>query len=102
MAQPGFTHGHQIPRDYSRIPMNVYWEMTQSCALACRHCRAEAISAPHPNELNFDESLGLLRQITQFGSPVPQLILTGGDPLARVDLFEILDEARELGIPVSI
>ena len=82
--------------------MNVYWEMTQSCALACRHCRAEAISTPHPRELNFEESVALLRQIPGFGAPLPQLILTGGDPLARADLFELIDEARKLGISVSI
>jgi MoaA/NifB/PqqE/SkfB family radical SAM enzyme len=82
--------------------MNVYWEMTQSCALACRQCRAEAISTPHPRELNYDESVAFLRQITQFGAPSPQLILTGGDPLARADLFELIDEARKLSIPVSI
>jgi radical SAM protein len=82
--------------------MNVYWEMTQSCALACRHCRAEAISTPHPMELNFEESVVFLRQITQFGAPLPQLILTGGDPLARTGLFELIDEACKLGISVSI
>ncbi len=82
--------------------MNVYWEMTQSCALACRHCRAEAISTPHPQELNFEESVAFLHQIPGFGAPLPQLILTGGDPLARADLYELIDEARKLGISVSI
>jgi MoaA/NifB/PqqE/SkfB family radical SAM enzyme len=82
--------------------MNLYWEMTQSCALACRHCRAEAISTPHPMELNFEESVAFLRQIPDFDAPLPQLILTGGDPLARADLFELIDEARNLGIAVSI
>jgi radical SAM protein len=82
--------------------MNVYWEMTQACALACRHCRAEAMPAPHPMELTFEEGVRFLRQIPEFGDPVPQLILTGGDPLARSDLFELIDEARRLGIGVSI
>jgi MoaA/NifB/PqqE/SkfB family radical SAM enzyme len=82
--------------------MNVYWEMTQSCALACRHCRAEAISTPHPQELNFEESVAFLNQIPGFGAPLPQLILTGGDPLARADLYELIDEARKLGLSVSI
>lgn len=104
MEAMGTTHGHShhAPRDYSKNPMNVYWEMTQSCALACRHCRAEAISTPHPMELNFDESVKFLRQIPNFGAPLPQLILTGGDPLARADLYELIDEARRLEIPVSI
>jgi AdoMet-dependent heme synthase len=82
--------------------MNVYWEMTQACALACRHCRAEAISTAHHEELSFDESVAFLRQIPEFGAPLPQLILTGGDPLARADLYELIDEARKLGIDVSI
>ena len=93
---------HHAPRDYSKSPMNVYWEMTQACALACRHCRAEAISMAHPMELNFEESRAFLHQIPKFGEPLPQLILTGGDPLARADLYELIDEARMLNISVSI
>lgn len=89
-------------RDYARTPLNIYWEMTQACALACRHCRAEAMPAPHPMELTFEEAAAFLRQIPEFGDPMPHLILTGGDPLARRDLFELIDEARSLGIGVSI
>lgn len=82
--------------------MNVYWEITRACALACRHCRAEAAPAPDPNQLSFEEGAALLRQIKDFGDPLPQLILTGGDPLARPDLYEIIDEARKHRIGVSI
>ena len=93
---------HHTARDYSRTPLNIYWEMTQACALACRHCRAEAVPQAHPMELTFDEGVAFLRQIPEFGEPLPQLILTGGDPLARADLYELIDEARKLGIGVSI
>lgn len=93
---------HHTARDYGQTPMNVYWEMTQACALACRHCRAEAMPAPAPNELTTAEGKELLRQILEFGDPFPQLILTGGDPLLRPDLFQLIDEARRLGIGVSI
>lgn len=89
-------------RDYAQTPLNVYWEMTQACPLACRHCRAEAVAVAHPEELTFREGVGLLHQIAEFGDPLPQLILTGGDPLARGDLYELIDEARRLGIGVSI
>ncbi|MEQ1947957.1 MAG: TIGR04053 family radical SAM/SPASM domain-containing protein [Bryobacteraceae bacterium] len=94
--------GHHSPRDYSQTPLNVYWEMTQACALACRHCRAESVPDAHPEELTFDEGLMLLDQITAFGDPLPHLILTGGDPLKRHDLFPLIDEARKRNIGVSI
>ena len=76
--------------------------MTQACALACRHCRASAIPQAHPNQLTFDESIAFLHQIPGFGNPMPTLILTGGDPLERPDLFLLIEEARRLGIGVSI
>jgi radical SAM protein len=82
--------------------MLVYWEMTQACGLACKHCRAEAMPTPDPSELNSVESMGLLCQIASFGDPLPHLILTGGDPLRRKDLFRVIDDARELGLEVSI
>lgn len=93
---------HHAPRDYAKTPLNVYWEMTQACALACRHCRAEAQPDPDPLELTFEEGQAFLRQILDFGDPLPQLILTGGDPLARADLYQLIDEAHRLGIGVSI
>ncbi len=105
MARPAkcnFTFMHHSPRDYSKTPVNVYWETTRACALACRHCRAEAVPQAHPDQLTLDEGRTFLRQILDFGDPLPQLILTGGDPLARSDLFELIDEARKLGIGVSI
>lgn len=89
-------------RDYSLTPLNIYWEMTQACALACRHCRAAAMPHPHPGELTHAEGLAFLRQIPEFGDPMPTLILTGGDPLERPDLLPLVDEARSLGIDVSI
>jgi len=103
---PGGLHPagslRHAPRDYARTPINIYWETTQACALACRHCRAEAAPDPHPLELTLEEGVSFLRQIPEFGEPLPQLILTGGDPLARKDLYELIAEARNLGIGVSI
>src|ERR1022692_4561989 len=97
-----FGNPRHAPRDYARTPVNIYWEMTQACPLACRHCRASAVPEPHPNELTFEEGVQFLRQIPGFGDPMPQLILTGGDPLARKDLYQLIDEAHKLGIGVSI
>ncbi len=88
--------------DFSRNPMLVYWEMTQACGLACKHCRAEAMPHPHPLELNTSESMAFLNQLLDFGDPLPHLILTGGDPLSRADLFPLIDYACGLGLEVSI
>lgn len=95
-------HSILAARDFSRNPMIVYWEMTQACGLACKHCRAEAMPAPHPLELTHEESRRLLSQIASFGDPLPHLILTGGDPLRRTDLYDLIDEGRSLGLEVSI
>ena len=81
---------------YDRAPMTVYWEMTIACALACRHCRATAWNRPAPGELTTEESVALLDEVARFGDPLPHMIMSGGDPLRRPDVFELLEEAREL------
>ncbi len=87
---------------YDRAPMLVYWESTQSCALACVHCRAEAQAAPHPHELTTEEARALFRQIAAFDSKPPHLVITGGDPLRRPDLFELIAYGRDLGLSISV
>jgi radical SAM protein len=89
-------------RDYSQNPALVYWEMTRACALACRHCPAEYGLTRPEWELNHAESKALLLQIAGFNQPLPHLILTGGDPLERADLYDLIDEARRLQLTVSI
>jgi MoaA/NifB/PqqE/SkfB family radical SAM enzyme len=81
--------------------MLVYWEMTQACGLACKHCRAQAMPKAHPLELNTEESNWFL-QLIGFGDPLPHLILTGGDPLSRKDIYPLIDYANGLGLEVSI
>ncbi len=92
----------RVVHNFSKNPMLVYWEMTQACGLACRHCRAEAMAMPHPLELTTAESQAFLRQVVEFGAPLPHLILTGGDPLSRKDIYSLIDLGRELGLQVSI
>jgi AdoMet-dependent heme synthase len=93
--------GH-VFQDFSRNPMLVYWEMTQACGLACKHCRASAVPNSHPLELNTEESRSFLAQLPDFGDPLPHVILTGGDPLRRRDIYELIDYARSLGLGISI
>jgi AdoMet-dependent heme synthase len=87
---------------YDAAPLRVYWETTNACDLACRHCRAEAAPSADPSELSTEEGRALLEALTGFGAPLPHLVLTGGDPLKRADLFELVDAARALGFGVSV
>lgn len=73
----------------------VAWEITRSCNLACIHCRASAERGPYSNELSTDECKGVLDEIASLGSPI--IIFTGGEPLLRPDIFEILAHGQKLG-----
>src|SRR5436305_6633400 len=94
---------HDVAKyDFSKNPMLVYWEMTQACGLACKHCRAEAMPTANPFEMSTEESKTFLSQLVGFGDPLPHLILTGGDPLNRKDIYELIDYANGLGLEVSV
>ena len=70
--------------------------MTRQCNLSCLHCRASAVLGPYADELTTDEGLKLLDQIREVGQPV--IILTGGEPLLRPDIFELARYGHELGL----
>ena len=87
---------------FDDAPRRVYWEVTRACDLACRHCRAEAAPTADPSELGPEEGQHLLHALARFGEPRPHLVLTGGDPLKRADLFPLIETARGLGFPVAV
>ncbi|QGH35850.1 TIGR04053 family radical SAM/SPASM domain-containing protein [Gracilibacillus salitolerans] len=88
------------PRDYHKDPFIVIWEVTRACALKCLHCRADAQYHRDPRELNFDEAKHLIDQIQSMNNPL--LVFTGGDPLEREDLLDIVQYAVEKGVRVSM
>ena len=85
--------------DFDRTPFTLAWEITRSCALACIHCRAEAQPQRDPRELTTEEAFGLLDQIVDLGKPI--LVVTGGDPMMRRDVFDILEGAAKRGLKVG-
>jgi heme b synthase len=85
--------------DFARAPRLVAWETTRACDLACRHCRAVAQSTPDPRQLSTEEGFRLVDDIAAFGEPII-LILTGGDPLKREDIFAIAERATARGLRV--
>ncbi len=74
----------------------VAWEVTRSCNLACVHCRASSVCGPYPGELDTAECLALLDRIASVGKPV--VILTGGEPLLREDIFRIARRGTDKGL----
>ncbi len=87
---------------FDRAPFIVIWETTRACALACVHCRAEAVPHRNPDELTTDEGKRLIDRIVAFGDPRPILVLTGGDPLRRPDITELIAYGKANGLTVSL
>lgn len=87
---------------YDKQPFLLYWELTRSCDLACKHCRAEAIFKRDPQELDTKECYAVIDEIKRFGNPSPHIVLTGGDPLNREDLFDIICYLRNQDINFSL
>ena len=86
--------------DFNERPFLAIWEVTQACDLACVHCRASAQPDRHPMELSTAEGKHLIEQIAAL--QVPVFVLTGGDPIKRPDLFELIGHARKMGVRVSL
>jgi radical SAM protein len=87
--------------DFDRAPFTIAWELTRACAYSCAHCRAEAEPRRDPNELDTEEAMALIDDLAGFETR-PILVLTGGDPLMRRDVFEIAAHATERGLRVAL
>jgi radical SAM protein len=86
--------------DFSQAPFTIAWEITRACAYACVHCRADAQHRPDPRELTTEEGLRLIDRLAEFGSPI--LVFTGGDPMMRRDLFDLIAYATQKGLRCSL
>ncbi|MEW5977100.1 MAG: TIGR04053 family radical SAM/SPASM domain-containing protein [Acidobacteriota bacterium] len=86
--------------NFDQSPFLVIWEVTEACDLACLHCRASALPRRHPLELSTQEGFDLLAQIRGMGDPL--VVFTGGDPLKRPDLFELLRQSVGLGLRTTV
>jgi heme b synthase len=79
----------------------VFWETTAGCNLECIHCRRLDVSRElMRNDLNFDESLQFVEHLAAFAKPI--LVLSGGEPLFRPDIFQIAMHAKDCGLTVAL
>ena len=102
------THSHaRHASDYSQTPLNIYWEMTLACGLACRHCRAEAVPTAHPEEMTFGEQMihiavsNVFRfnQITGIKTPFP-VDLDHPPAADKQTVLKVLDQSFDYVIDV--
>ncbi len=86
--------------NFDERPFVAIWETTQACDLACVHCRASAQPGRNPLELSTNEAKRLIDEIAAM--EVPVFVLTGGDPLKRPDIFELVRYASEHNVRISL
>ncbi|MBP90390.1 MAG: radical SAM/SPASM domain-containing protein [Planctomycetaceae bacterium] len=106
MGNPGLTqqnmlHSQYTPADFRINPLMFYYEVTTACDLVCKHCRASAQEAAHPGQLTTEQSKALIDQVATFPRK-PNLVLTGGDPLKRSDIFDLIRHAVAAGLQVAL
>jgi len=78
----------------------VIWNLIRRCNLTCLHCYSISADIDFPGELSTGEAFGVMDDLKAFG--VPALILSGGEPLLRKDLFEIARRSKELGFYTAL
>lgn len=84
----------------THIPRLIFWETTAACNLKCIHCRASAVDSPSPDDLTTNEAFVLLDTIAGFAKPV--VVLSGGEPLVRGDIFDIAGHGAALGLRMAL
>ncbi len=95
-------HNQQMAQvDFDLAPFTIAWEVTRACAYACVHCRANAQHQRDERELTTTEAKKLIDRLAEFGNS-PILIFTGGDPMMRPDLFELIEYAHQSGLRCSL
>ncbi|HUI39838.1 MAG TPA: radical SAM protein [Methanothrix sp.] len=77
----------------------IAWETTAACNLHCSYCRASARATPDEDEISTEEALAFIDEVAPLK---PMLILSGGEPLLRADIFDLARHATWLGLRVSL
>ena len=90
-------NGHQVSDNKARL---VFWEVTKGCNLRCIHCRATATELSSPTDLPTRPALEIIDQIVAAANPI--LVLSGGEPLYRSDIFQLARYATDKGLRVAL
>ena len=96
-ATNGNGHPHAAGENKARL---VFWEVTKGCNLRCIHCRATATELSSPTDLPTRTALNVIDQISAAANPI--LVLSGGEPLYRSDIFQLARYATDKGLRVAL
>ncbi|TQV78522.1 heme d1 biosynthesis radical SAM protein NirJ [Denitrobaculum tricleocarpae] len=89
-----------VRRRNGEVKPVVIWNLTRRCNLQCRHCYTTSADHVFPGELTHEQAMGVLEDLGDF--KIPALILSGGEPLMRMDLFEIAERARKMKMYLAL
>ena len=78
----------------------VIWNLVRRCNLACKHCYSISADTDFPGELTTEEAFAVMDDLKRFCVPV--VILSGGEPLLRPDIYTIARRAKDLGFYVAL
>src|SRR5947199_4870964 len=78
----------------------IFWEVTKGCNLRCIHCRASATELSSPSDLSTATAIAIIDQIAAAGNPI--LVLSGGEPLYRSDIFQLARYGTDRGLRVAL
>ena len=93
----GNGHGPQAGNSKPRL---IFWEVTKGCNLRCIHCRATATELSSPTDLSTQRALGIIDQIAETSNPI--LVLSGGEPLYRSDIFQLARYGTDKGLRIAL
>lgn len=98
--KPRHPHSARLGSELQANLRLVAWELTRSCNLACIHCRAAAQDRPYEGELSTDECKRVMDEIAEVSKPI--IIMTGGEPLLRADVFELAEYGNQKGFRMTM
>ena len=81
-------------------PRLIFWELTKGCNLRCIHCRASATELSSPSDLSTQAARDIIDQIAEVSTPI--LVLSGGEPLFRSDIFQLARYGTDKGLRVAL
>jgi radical SAM protein with 4Fe4S-binding SPASM domain len=92
--------GQRSNHENQNKPRLVFWELTKGCNLCCIHCRASATELSSPNDLSTPAACDIIDQIAKVSSPI--LVLSGGEPLFRSDIFQLARYGTAKGLRIAL